>query len=112
MTKSPEYRHFVSYCRRYKTAKQILKEKRLDPMSLIDTEIKRKLTEEVKVVDDVFEQLKQRDEKLAEIMYLKLIEKQPLRKIELNSSVDMSKRQIITKYPERNWERYYNELFG
>ena len=108
----PEYRHFVSFCFRYKKTIQILKEGRFDPTSLIDTEIKKRLTEEIKLVDDVFKQLKQKDEKLAEIMYLKLIEKQPLRKIELNSSVDMSKRQIITKYPERNWESYYNELFG
>lgn len=107
-----EYRHFVSFCFRYKKTKQILKEGRFDPTSLIDTEIKRRLTEEVSIVDGVFERLKKKDEKLAEIMFLKLIEKQPLRTIELNSNVNMSKRQIIMKYPERNWERYYNELFS
>ena len=112
MNRFPEYRHFVSFCFRYKKTKQILKERRFDPTSLIDTEIKRRLTEEVSIVDGVFEQLKKKDEKLAEIMFLKLIEKQPLRTIELNSNVNMSKRQIIMKYPERNWERYYNELFS
>ena len=112
MRKLPEYRHFVSYCRRYKVAKQVLKEKRFDPTNLIEKEIRRRLEEEIDTVDEVFSGLKNKDRKLAEVMYLKLVEKQSLRKIELSSDVDMSKRQIIAKYPERKWELYYNELLS
>ena len=54
MRKLPEYRHFVSYCRRYKVAKQVLKEKRFDPTNLIEKEIRRRLEEEINTVDEYF----------------------------------------------------------
>lgn len=107
-----DYSRFVSCCRRYRTAKAMLNEESFDPVSLIDMDIKRRLEQETRAVEEIFRRIDEKNPKLSRIMFLKLVDRKPLRTIGLSSEVNMSKRQIVMKYPEKDWEALYNDLLS
>ena len=70
------------------------------------------IKQEVKIVEETFSRIKLCDEKLAVIMYLKLVEGKSLRQIDTDSRAAMSKRSIIQKCPEKKWKKLYEEILA
>ena len=108
----PSYSYFVSCCKRYLRHKDRLQKQNHDPTSLIEKRSMEIIKQEVKIVEETFSRIRLCDEKLAVIMYLKLVEGKSLRQIDTDSRAVMSKRSIIQKYPEKKWKKLYEEILA
>ena len=106
-----KYSYFVSCCRRYRLHKERLDKQIFDPTSRIERRLKEIVAEEISFVDEAFKRIGEFDPKLASIMWLKLVEGKPLRQIDTDERVAMSKRAIIIRYPQKNWESIYDKIF-
>ncbi len=107
----PEYSYFVSCSKRYLLHRERLQKQIFDPTSMIERKSKEIVAQEVSFVDDAFEKIREYDPKLAAIMWLKLVEGKSLRQIDTDERVAMSKRTIILRYPQKNWENIYDKIF-
>lgn len=67
---------------------------------------------ELRFVDETLGRIAEKDTIFAELLRQKLIEGRSFYRMEANEILKLSPRQLIRRYPEREWEDIYNAILN